>query len=132
MASYTSGAQSKRADLHKDGNYLLVVIAAEEKTSSKGAEMIEMKLEVIGPDIAEGEGAIIYDYLVFSENTAWKIDQFRAACGEEIIEGKVVEMEASDLEGCQVEAHLVTEEFKGKKKNKVGDYLAPEGEVKPF
>lgn len=128
MPSYIAGQQSKRADFHKEGNYLLAVIGAEEKTSSKGSEMIELKLEVIGPNIPEGEGAILYDYLVFSESSAWKIDSFRRACGETIIEGKEVEIEASDLEGKTVEAHLVVEEFKGKKRNKVGDYIDPEAD----
>jgi hypothetical protein len=135
MPSYISGQQSKRTDCHKDGNYLLAVIGAEEKTSSKGSEMIELKLEVIGPDIEEGQGAILFDYLVFTESAAWKIDQFRRACGENIVEGKEVEVEASDLEGKSVEAHLVIEEFKGKKRNKVGDYINPNAEkdgTEPF
>lgn len=131
MPKYIAGQQSKRTECHKEGNYLLVVIGAEEKTSSKGSEMIELKLEVVGPNIPEGEGAILYDYLVFSENTAWKIDEFRAASGETIVEGAEIDIEASDLEGKTVEAHLVIEEFKGKKRNKVGNYLAPEGD-RPF
>ena len=133
MPKYVSGSQSKRTECHKEGNYLLVVIGAEEKTSQKGSEMIELKLEVVGPDIAEDEGAILYDYLVFSQNTAWKIDEFRAACGETIVEGAEIDIEADDLIGKTVEAHLVIEEFKGKKRNKVGNYLEPEGGEKgPF
>lgn len=136
MPKYISGEENNRAKFHKEGNYLLAVIGAEEKTSNSGNEMIELKLEVIGPDIEEGEGAIIYDYLVFSKNAAWKIDQFRAACGEKIVKGKEVEIEAEDLEGKSVEAHLVVEEFKGKKQNKVGDYIDPstdeDGGLGPF
>ena len=135
MPRYISGEESNRAKFHKEGNYLAAVIGAEEKTSSSGNEMIELKLEIIGPDIDEGGGAIVYDYLVFSQNAAWKIDQFRAACGEKIIKGKEVEIEASDLEGKSVEVHLIVEDFKGKKQNKVGDYIDPnaeEDEPNPF
>lgn len=127
MPSYTSGAASNRVDHHKPGRYLLAVIDACEKTSQKGSEMIELKLEVIGPNIVEGEGAVIYDYLVFSESSAWKIDSFRAACGEEIVEGEEVSIEADDQVGKQIEAELEVEEYRGKKKNKVAKYIARDG-----
>ena len=135
MPSYKSGQANKRADYHKEGNYLLAVIGAEEKTSGKGSEMIELKLEVIGPDIPEGEGAVLFDYLVFTESSAWKIDRFRSASGETIVEDEDVEVEAEDLIGKSVEASLIIEEYKGKKKNKVADYLGPDaddGKQEPF
>lgn len=134
MPKYRAGQSSKRTDCHKEGNYLLAVIGAEEKTSSKGSEMIELKLEVIGPDIPEGEGAILYDYLVFTKSSAWKIDDFRKASGETITD-EDVEIEAEDLEGKTVEAHLVIDDYKGKKRNKVGGYVTDEdddGEPEPF
>ena len=126
MASYISGQASKRTELHKEGNYLAVVIGAEEKTSAKGSEMIELKIEVVGPDIDEGTGAILFDYLVFTEAAFFKIDQFRAACGETIVKGASVDIEADDLIGKSVEVRLVAEEYKGVKRNKVGAYLAAE------
>lgn len=133
MASYKSGQASKREQCHAEGNYLLAIIGAEEKTSGAGNEMIECKCEVIGSqaegvEIADGEGAIVYDYLVFSEETAWKIDDFRRALGETIVVDEEVEIRPEDIEGKSFEAHLIIETYKGKKKNKIGDYIDPNAE----
>lgn len=133
MASYKSGKKDPRSPFHKEGDYLVAVINAEEKTSKKGSEMIELKLEVIGPDVPEGTGAIFHDYLVFQENMAWKIDDFRRALGqtvsEETDDGEDVEIEASDLEGESFEAHLIVEVFNSKNQNKVGGYIEPDADA---
>ena len=134
MASYKSGKKDPRAGYHKEGDYRVAVINSTEKTSKKGSEMIELKLEVIGPDVPEGAGAIFHDYLVFQENMAWKIDDFRRAIGEDVNEtddGEDIEIEASDLEGKSFEAHLVVEEFNSKKQNKIGSYIYGDADEEP-
>lgn len=113
----------------KDGQYLCAIIGAEEKTSKRGSEMIELKCEAIGPNIEEEKGSIFYDYLVFSESSFWKIDDFRRAIGETIVEGAEVSIEADDLIGKTFEAHLISEGFNGKDSNKIGKYVTGEGEA---
>ena len=75
---------SKNADnlprVVKAGEYLLTVIEAIETVSkNSGDEMIKLHLEV------EGHGCRLFDYLVASESSAWKLDTFRKAIGDAVV-----------------------------------------------
>ena len=110
-----------------NGDYLVTVIEASETFSKAGDEMIKLKLEV------EEHGVRLYDYLVATESSFWKIDTFRKAIGEAVVEGEEVELSASDLEGRQGYARLMVEEYQDKKNNKVEMWLtdrAPKAPVK--
>jgi hypothetical protein len=126
MATYTSGPkQAPRTSLVPSGEYLLEVLNAEDGVSEKsGNDKIELKFEVVLPD---GEpGPIVYDTLVFVANAAWKIDQFRAAIGEEVVEGEEVEVNPDDFIGKRLRARLTQERDrtdKTKKRNRIGSYL---------
>ena len=61
-----------------NGDYLVTVIEASETFSKAGDEMIKLKLEV------EEHGVRLYDYLVATESSFWKIDTFRKAIGEAV------------------------------------------------
>lgn len=100
-----------------NGDYLVTVIESSETFSKAGDEMIKLKLEV------EEHGVHLYDYLVATESSFWKIDTFRKAIGEAVIEGEEVELNATDLEGRQGYARLKVEEYQGKKNNKVEMWL---------
>ncbi len=99
------------------GDYLVTVVEATETFSKAGDEMIKLKLEV------EGHRVHLFDYLVATESSFWKIDTFRKAIGERVVEGQEVEMNASDLEGRQGYARLKVEEYQGKQNNKVDIWL---------
>jgi len=130
MPAYTQGAPSNRPDYHPEGEYEFAVIAAADKVSSGGNDMIELKLEIIGPDIEEGHGAIVYENLVFTDSAFFKIDQFRASVGEEIREGEEINIESADLVGLSGRCALAVETFKGKTRNRVNKFLA--AEPQPF
>ncbi|WP_038168498.1 DUF669 domain-containing protein [Verrucomicrobium sp. BvORR106] len=129
MASYTSGPKEDRPiriQLVKSGEYDLKVLDSSESQSSNGNDMIELKFEVI----LEGDtpGPIIYDNLVFTENSAWKIDQFRRAIGENVVEGEEVEVDADVFLGKRFRAFLKQEKDRNDssiKRNRVGSYLEP-------
>lgn len=124
MPSYTSQGvvESSRPAFLPAGKYTATVMNSEEKTSKSGNEMIELRLEISGDDIEEGKGPIVYDNLVFTENSAWRIDQFRSALGEDIVEGAEVEVEPDDLLDARVSVTLSVDEYEGKKRNKVVQY----------
>lgn len=111
------------------GDYLVTVIEATETVSKNtGDDMIKLKLEV------EGHGVRLFDYLVASETSFWKIDTFRKAIGEAVVEGEEVELVAEALEGRQGYARLMVEDYNGKKHNKVDMWLtdrAPKARTKP-
>jgi hypothetical protein len=113
---------SKNADnlprVVKAGEYLLTVIEAIETVSkNSGDEMIKLHLEV------EGHGCRLFDYLVASESSAWKLDTFRKAIGEAVVEGEEVELHAARLVGRRGYARLKVETYQGKDSNKVEFWL---------
>lgn len=119
MPSYRSSEPTARPDYVEPGEYSVEVINAEETTSQKGNEQIELKLKV------QPSGAVLFDHLVFAENCFWKIDTFRAATGENVAADQEVEIHADDLIGRTGRVRLIVEEFKGRKRNKVAAWLLP-------
>ncbi|MBC2593757.1 DUF669 domain-containing protein [Ruficoccus amylovorans] len=110
---YTSQNADNLPRFVPNGDYLVTVIEASETLSKAGDDMIKLKLEV------EGHGVHLYDYLVATEASFWKIDTFRKAIGDRVVEGEEVELAAAALEGRQGHARLRIEEYQGKKSNKV-------------
>ncbi len=127
MAKYTSGEGSKRLPKVKPGLWGLAVTNAVEKSSKQGNPLVELKMEVVqdknGDTFDEGTGPTFYENLVFVENAAWKIDQFRAAIGEEVVAGEEVEVDPDDLIGCALWAELGIEEYNGKERNCVKAFV---------
>jgi hypothetical protein len=107
------------------GDYLLTVLEAAETVSQNGTEMIKLKLEV------EGHGVRLFDYLVASESSYWKIDTFRKAIGEAVTQGEEVELVAANLEGRQGYARLRIEDYQGKRNNKVDMWLTKRPATRP-
>jgi hypothetical protein len=118
MPTYRASEPTDRPDFMPPGEYDVEVIDASETVSSKGHDMIELKLRT-------ATGCVFYDFLVFTGNAFWKIDSFRAALGEPITPGEDVEVLADDLIGRRARARLTVEEFNGRKRNKVAAWLAP-------
>lgn len=116
---YTSQDAENKPRYVPGGDYLVTVIEATETIAKEsGAEMIKLKLEV------EEHGVRFFDYLVATESSFWKIDTFRKAIGEKVVEGEEVELFADDLLGRQAYATLRVEEFDGRKNNKIDAWLS--------
>ena len=107
------------------GDYLLTVLEAAETVSQNGTELIKLKLEV------EGHGVRLFDYLVASESSYWKIDTFRKAIGDAVTQGEEVELLAANLEGRQGYARLRIEDYQGKRNNKVDMWLTKRPATRP-
>jgi hypothetical protein len=104
-----------------EGDYPFTVDDAIEKESRRGSAMIELQLliDYLGNQIR------IYDHLVFTQNAFWKIDQFRLATGEKLVNGQKVNFEAEDCIGRKGRCHLIVDTFDGRTRNKVDSYLPP-------
>lgn len=123
---YTSSNEAPKSFHLPAGDYPVTIVEASETVSrSTGADMIKLTLEANGPDDTTDATVKIFDYLVASPSSAWKIDAFRRALGHEIVQGEPVELAAEDLVGRTLRARLKVEEFNGRLNNKVEAWLAP-------
>jgi uncharacterized protein DUF669 len=122
MPEYTTGVQQ----VVPEGEYDFTVDEASEKESQKGNPMIELQL------LVEHDGAKVrvFDNLVFVEAAFWKIDAFRFATGEKLVEGQKVSFEAEDCIGRCGRCHLYVDNYEGRTRNKVDSYLPPKEEAK--
>jgi hypothetical protein len=120
---YTSSNEAPKSYHLPAGDYSVTIVEASETVSrSTGADMIKLTLDAEAPD---GATAKVFDYLVASASSAWKIDAFRRALGHEVVQGEPVELAAEDLVGRTLRARLKVEEFNGRANNKVEAWLAP-------
>lgn len=120
---YTSSDQEPQFHHLPAGDYPVTIVEAVETVSrSSGADMIKLTLDAEGPD---GTTAKVFDYLVATPSSAWKVDAFRRALGVEVVEGEAVELAAEDLVGLTLRARLRVEEFNGRQNNKIEAWLPP-------
>jgi hypothetical protein len=103
------------------GDYTLQIIDAEEDTSKSGNDMIKIKCRVVKDDGLLGVS--LFDYLVFSEKTLFKIDQFLKACGRHPGADCDFSLDCEELIGWEFQATLKVEEHNGNKNNKIAAYL---------
>ena len=121
---YTSSNEAPKSYHLPAGDYSVTIVEASETVSrSTGADMIKLTLDAESPDGTQSTK--VFDYLVASASSAWKIDAFRRALGYEVVQGEPVELAAEDLVGRTLRARLKVEEFNGRANNKVEAWLAP-------
>jgi hypothetical protein len=127
MPSYEVGASRR---VFPEGAYYFKCNDAYLETSSKGNPMIVLDLIVSGRN---GEEAIeVTDYLVFSKDSVWKIDDFRLATGEtDLKSGETVNFEAEDCFDRQGYCSLITDTYQGRQSNKVGGYIIDRDTIAP-
>lgn len=90
--------QEPQASPITPGKHKVEIEGAELKISDRsGNEYIRLKCRVKLPDGTNG--ATIYDNMVFSPKSAWKIDQVREALGFAIVPHEEVSVEPEDLLG---------------------------------
>jgi len=123
---YTPSDQPAKSFHVPAGDYdVTIVDAAETVSRTSGAGMIKLTLEVDTADGYAGSSVKVFDYLVATPSSAWKIDAFRRALGHEIVKDESVELAAEELLGRTLRARLKVDEFNGQLNNKVDAWLAP-------
>jgi hypothetical protein len=126
MPTYVTGASRR---VFPDGSYWFKVNDAYLETSSKGNPMIRLELIISGLD--DEDPIEVRDYLVFSAEAAWKIDNFRLATGEQLKAGEEVNFEAENCFDRQGYCKLIVDEYQGRKNNKVADYIIDPDTIDP-
>lgn len=124
MPSYKASLPAGRPDHVEPGEYTVEIVSASESMSTRGHVMIELKLRTEA-------GSYLYDFLVFIPSSFWKIDLFRAATGETVVEGEDTEVIPEFLIGRTGRARLGTEEYKGRIRNRVEAWIAPQPGTQP-
>jgi hypothetical protein len=117
MPTYVSGQQR---DILPEGLYVYTTEDAQLQNSKNGNEQIKLGQRV--------KDQLIFDYLVFHPNSAFRIDQYRRSYGDPVLPGELVEINPSDLIGKTGKCTVVIETWNGKQRNKIGSYLEPEAQ----
>lgn len=118
-------AEKKRVGLLPEGRYNARVIAATDKVSqSSGNEMIELELEVFGPD----GSVVIKDWLIAIDSMAWKTQHFSEAAGLERVyaSGSLAETDCVGKSVCvdiKVQQPKPGDKYQ-RPQNRVMDYMA--------
>lgn len=116
--------QSTGSEILPDGSeWDFIVEDAHEKQSQAGNMMIELKLRILNR--SGGKGPLIYDNLVFLEKAFWKLDQFREATGEKLVQGQRVIFGEDDCLDRRGRLVVMIDNYQGKTRNKVDFYVAP-------
>ena len=71
-------AASQSAGLWEAGEYDFEIREATEKESKSGNEMVELEVWIYD---TSGGRRLVFDYLVATEKSSWKIRHFAASCG---------------------------------------------------
>jgi hypothetical protein len=107
-------------EVFPEGIYAATIDGAQEKTSKKstiGPDMIELRLIVTD---GRGSSNIVYDYI-----TKRNVKEFAIALGESVQDGQPVDIDPDDLPARSLQVCLIQEEYMGKIKNRVKQYLPP-------
>ena len=111
------------------GVYNFEVVAAKDRTSKSGNEMIELQLKLWD---MQGHEKIVYDYLL--EAMSFKLRHF-AECTGLLDKYQAGELQALDCSGRQGKVEIVVQQGQKKPeggyypdKNSVKDYVKPNGE----
>jgi hypothetical protein len=91
--------------------------------------MIELQLLVKAP--GHKNGVRVFDHLTFVPNSYWKIDAFRIATGEKLVQGQTARFESEDCLDRSGRVWLAVEKYGGRSRNKVGEYVDPGAENPP-
>lgn len=123
--------QEEETPLFKKGEYSGSILKAEVGKSKKGNRMLTLLIKFYDGD----RSVLVTDYLVDTDDAAWKTRSFSGAIGHDYMSGALI---PADLPGQNLRAALVIEKQDGyADKNKVKAYVmkadtehsAPEVEI---
>jgi len=120
--THTFNDLDARPDKVEPGVYPAIIIKAEEKVSKQGNDMIDIVWEL--------ENKLwIFDHLVFTPKTGFKVDTFLKSIGKAPTKGEDVEIVADELVGCRAFIELGIEPANGPydERNRIDHYVTDKG-----
>jgi hypothetical protein len=121
---YTTAKPSNPSIMLPPGEYTVRVIEAKEDTSKSGNDMLKLKFRVIKSNGTEGPA--LFDNLVFTESSLWKVDQFLDACGQHPGEGVDFDLDPQSMVGWECKAKLKHDTYQGNTNLKVDAFIVEE------
>lgn len=106
-----------------NGRYLANCIAAVEKLSQSGSEMIEMRWKI------EDNGSVVEVRSFLTPKMGWIIDQLKKAIGMDLGADKESNITPSDLIGAWALVDIECQEYKGQVNNSITKYSVYEGQI---
>jgi hypothetical protein len=125
LPTYTTGHD----ETLPEGVYDFLVGDATERTSKSGNAPIELQLSVKAP--GQKNGVRIFDHLVFTPKSYWKINAFRISTGETLVQGQTASFESEDCLDRTGKVRLMIEKYQGRDRNRVEEYIEPNAENPP-
>jgi hypothetical protein len=109
----------KKPSLWSTGEYGVEIIKATPGYTRNGNEMVTLKLSVEG-----GQGTI-FECLVFTDRTAWRVASFLTAIGIQLKDGD--DVDECLFVGRRARVLIDVEMFDGELQNKIKKWLPPKG-----
>lgn len=125
--TYKAGAPEQRTfTILPAGKYPFRVLDANQQRSKAGNDMIELKLDFYDDD---GNSSTVWDFLVFTEKSVWKVDHFLKSCGMHPGEGQEIDLNPNEFIGFEGMGELrIGKTDKGVERNEVAAYTWDEGD----
>lgn len=102
-----------------DGEYMVKLESLDEiTTKDKGDEMWRLKWKVVGSNY---DGRVLWDNLVFSETGFWRVKMLSSRIGLDT--SKKSDLTPDMILGKLVNVDICEDEYKGKKGNKIREYI---------
>ena len=116
-------ATDKRSfDVLPEGEYNFVIVKASDEIGSKEPHNPYVHMQLQEP----GSKKNVFENLVFTAKSAFKITNFWRALGHDVKRGEPIEFTAADLQGLSVRAYVSIRLYNGDKQNDVEYFIEPD------
>lgn len=103
-----------------EGPYILKIVSAEHGESKQENPKIDWEFEV---SQGEHEGAKLWATTSLDEKALWKVRELLEAAGQDVPDGEM-DIDLDDIVGCELGAIIYHEEYEGKNRAKIGDFIS--------
>ena len=116
-------ATDKRSfDPLEEGEYLFVIAKATDEVGQKEPHNAYVHLQLQEPTSKKN----VFENLVFSTSSAWKISNFWRALGHNVKKGDPIEFGGADVQGLEIRAYVSIREYNGDLQNQVDYFIEPD------